>query len=211
MPYNVGIFVFENVATLDFAGPHEVFTTASRIHDHCRPWEPEPFDVFTVGRTLQPVRAREGLDLYPEYDFLDHPNIDLLVIPGGVITEELDTPAVAAWIASCFPGTQITASVCTGAFLLAQAGLLTGKSATTHWEKVEYLQAMFPSILVVKGKRLVDEGKLVTSSGLSAGIDMSLHLVGRLVSYELAQKTARQLEFDWVRDAGIATGQEANA
>lgn len=201
MPYTVGIFVYENVEVLDFAGPYEVFTTASRVQSRLQPAEPAPFRVVTVGRTNAPVRARAGLKVYPDHHFEDHPAIDVLLIPGGVVTAELATPAVAAWISACFPAASITASVCTGAFLLAQAGLLAGKTATTHWEDSADLQAMFPSLTVLSGKRWVDEGKIVTSAGISAGIDMSLHLVERLAGRALAVGTARQLEFDWTENA----------
>ncbi|MEW6267357.1 MAG: DJ-1/PfpI family protein [Thermodesulfobacteriota bacterium] len=197
MNYTVGIFVFDQVEVLDFAGPYEVFTTASRVYSRLHPSEPGPFSVITVGRTNTPIRARAGLKVYPDHDFKSHPIIDLLVIPGGVVTEELATPEVAEWISACFPSTKITASVCTGAFLLAQAGLLTGKSATTHWEDIEDLKVMFPGVVVLTGRRWVDEGKIVTSAGISAGLDMSLHLVERLAGRELAVKTAHQMEFDW--------------
>lgn len=197
MPFTVGIFVFENVEVLDFAGPYEVFTTATRVHSRIHPSESALFDVFTVARTNNPVRARAGLKVYPDHDFESHPLMDVLVVPGGVVTQELATPEVPKWIAACALKTSITASVCTGAFLLAQAGLLHGKSATTHWEDIEDLRSMFPLLTVLPNKRWVDEGAVVTSAGISAGIDMSLHLVERLASRELALATARQLEFDW--------------
>lgn len=197
MTTSVGIFVFDDVEVLDFAGPYEVFTTASRVHRRNAPSGPELFSVFTVGRTGEAVRARAGLEIHPDHDFGDHPPIDLLIVPGGVVTQELAVPAVAAWIAATAPDTRLTASVCTGAFLLAQAGLLEGKAATTHWEDVDDLRAMFPQLEVRTGVRWVDEGAIVTSAGISAGIDMCLHLVERVAGRELALRTARQLDFDW--------------
>ena len=201
MPHTVGIFVFENVEVLDFAGPYEVFTTAARVHGRSHSVQPPLFNVFTVGRTGAPVRARAGLNVHPDYRFQDHPPIDVLIVPGGVVTTELATPEVTEWIVARFPDTTITASVCTGAFLLAQAGLLAGKSATTHWEDIDDLKSMFPGLAVRGGLRWVDEGRIVTSAGISAGIDMSLHLVERLASRELAERTARQMEFDWTENA----------
>lgn len=201
MSCSVGIFVFENVEVLDFAGPYEVFTTASRVHGRLHPSEMPPFDVFTLGRTNDPVRARAGLSVYPDHRFESHPGIDVLIVPGGIVSQELATPEVSEWIAACSLTTKITASICTGAFLLAQAGLLSGKSATTHWEDIEDLRTMFPSLTVLTNKRWVDEGAIVTSAGISSGIDMSLHLVERLVSRELAVATARQLEFDWTENS----------
>ncbi len=196
---NVGIFIFENVEVLDFAGPYEVFTTASRVNQ-CNS-QPELFTVFTIARTGATVQARAGLKVYTDYHFGNHPPIDLLIIPGGVVTQELDEPEVIQWIQSIAAKTQLTASVCTGAFLLAQAGLLEGKSATTHWEDLDDLRTMFGSIEVVEGKRWVDEGVVITSAGISAGIDMSLHLVDRLAGRDLALKTARQMEFDWTENS----------
>jgi transcriptional regulator GlxA family with amidase domain len=116
------------------------------------------------------------------------------------VSVELKRPEVVEWIQRTAPTTRITASVCTGACLLAKAGLLDGKSATTHWSDVDDLRAMCPSLTVLERRRWVDEGAIVTSAGISAGIDMSLHLVERLAGRELALGTARQMEFDWHED-----------
>ncbi len=198
---SVAILVFPEVEVLDFAGPYEVFTTASRAHLLDLPGSAAPFSVFTVAREAGPVRARAGLVVIPDHDFTNHPPVDLLIIPGGVVTAELQTPAVAEWIKRISPATVITASVCTGAFLLAQAGLLDGKQATTHWEDIADLRAMFPSVTVLEDRRWVDEGSVITSAGISAGIDMSLHMVERLAGRDLAHKTARRMDFDWHQDA----------
>jgi len=200
MTCKIGLFVFDEIEVLDFAGPYEVFTTASRVFKRNNPSSPEPFAVFTVGKTSARVRARAGLNVYPDYNFENHPDIDLLLIPGGVVTTELETPDVIRWIAKIAERSSLTASICTGAFLLAKAGLLDGKSATTHWEDIDDLRAMFPSVQVHERRRWIDEGSVVTSAGISAGIDMSLHLVERFSSKELAERTARQLEFDWTQD-----------
>ena len=197
MTISVAIFVFPDVEVLDFAGPYEVFTTASRVFKRKNTSEPDPFSVFTVAREIGTIRARAGLVVTPDYTFTNHLPIDLLIIPGGIIAAELETPAVRQWIKRTAAITTLTASVCTGSFLLAQAGLLEGKSATTHWEDVGDLKAMFPSLTVIEHRRWVDEGAIVTSAGISAGIDMSLHLVARLCSRELALNTARQMDFDW--------------
>ena len=201
MTYSVGIFVFDNVEVLDFAGPYEVFTTASRVYGKQNLLSSvTPFEVFTIGKTKESVRARAGLKIDPDFDFNSHPKIDVLLIPGGVITEALKDASVINWIASISKQTKLTASICTGAFLLAKAGLLEGKSATTHWEDIEDLRVMFPHLEVKEQMRWVDEGKIVTSAGISAGIDMSLHLVERLINRDLALSTARQMEFDWTEN-----------
>lgn len=197
MSISVGIFVFTGVEVLDFAGPYEVFTTAARVFKRSNPTSPEPFKVFTVARAGDAVRARAGLAVLPDYTILDHPEINLLVIPGGVVSAELEIPEVSRWIAKVSRNTKVTASVCTGAFLLAQSGLLDGKSATTHWEDIADMRSMFHSLNILEGRRWVDEGSVVTSAGISAGIDMCLHLVGRCVNRDLALRTARQMDFNW--------------
>lgn len=201
MAHNVGIFVFDDVEVLDFAGPYEVFTTAARMHARIDAKAPPLFNVFTIGRTASPLRARAGLSVFPDHDFAHHPPVDLLIIPGGVVTAELARPEVSQWITNASAETKLTASVCTGAFLLAKAGLLEGKQATTHWEDIDDLKSMFPSIKVQTNVRWVNEGKIITSAGISAGIDMSLHLVERMAGRTLAERTARQLDFDWTENS----------
>jgi len=202
MTISVGIYVYPDVEVLDFAGPYEVFTTASRVFKRANPSQPEPFTVLTVAHEPGSVKARAGLVVYPDYTFTDHPEFELLLVPGGVVTEELKTPAVAEWIARTSAKARVTASVCTGSFLLAQAELLDGRTVTTHWEDIADMRAMFPAVTTVEHRRWVDEGAIVTSAGISAGIDMSLHLVERLAGRELALQTARQMDFDWHEDEG---------
>lgn len=197
MTTSIAIYLFPDVEVLDFAGPYEVFTTASRVFKRRNPDESEPYRVFTVASTASLVRARAGLEVRPDFTIADHPPIDVLVVPGGVVTQELDCPEIIEWIARRSREARLTASVCTGAFLLAKAGVLEGRSATTHWEDIADLRAMFPRLRVLEGRHWVDEDKVVTSGGISAGIDMSLHLVERLGGRELALATARQMEVDW--------------
>ncbi len=199
MTINVGIYLFNQVEVLDFTGPFEVFSTASRVKLDLYQDADEPFRVFTISETGQNIHARGGLEVKPNYRFANHPNINLLIIPGGVVTEEMDKEDVIKWIINKSASTEIVASVCTGAFLLAKAGLLSGKSATTHWEDITDLKSMFPDLNVIDNKRWIDEGRIVTSAGISAGIDMSLHLVSRFEGDDLAVKTAKQIEFDWTK------------
>lgn len=201
MTIQVGIYVFDEVEVLDFAGPYEVFTTAARVHARSHPGDAPLFRVFTVGARKATVRARAGLKIDPDFDFDDHPPIDCLIIPGGVVTAESDKAPVMRWIDSRAEAARITASVCTGVFLLARTGRLNGRNVTTHWEDAQDLHAMYPQLHVKTGVRWVDEGSLVTSAGISAGIDMSLHLVERLEGRALAERTALQLEFDWTENA----------
>jgi transcriptional regulator GlxA family with amidase domain len=197
MTRTIGIFVFDEVEVLDFAGPYEVFTCAARVHARLAPGRLPPFKVLTIGQHAAMLRARAGLSVFPEAAFDDAPAIDVLIVPGGVVAAELDKPDVIAWIAAMAGHCELVASVCTGAMLLAQAGLLNGQDATTHWEDIEQLRQMFPQVRVRAGQRWIDQGKVVTSGGISAGIDMSLHLVERLAGRELALRTARQMEYNW--------------
>lgn len=199
MPRTIGIYIFDEIEVLDLGGPFEVFSTASRMKARLQPTAARPFEVFTVADAIRPIRARGGLMVHPGYDLTNHPAIDVLIVPGGVVTTELKRPAVIEWMARTAAKAELTASVCTGAFLLGKAGLLRGKTITTHWEDIEDFHAMFPDIPVRDDQRWIDEGSIVTSAGISAGLDMSLHLVARLEGEELAVRTARQMDYDWRR------------
>ena len=185
MTRNVGIYLFDEIEVLDLGGPFEVFSTASRMRARLNPGAAKLFEVFTIAETLRPARARGVLMVQPAFDITNHPAIDVFIVPGGVVTAELERPDIIDWIARTAAKGLITASVCTGAFLLAKAGLLRGKTITTHWEDIVDFRAMFPEI--------------VTSAGISAGLDMSLHLVARLEGEELAVRTARQMDYNWQR------------
>ena len=138
----------------------------------------------------------------PHFDFGTHPPITVLVVPGGDVSAELEKPDVMDWITARARAAALTASVCTGAFLIGKAGLLSGKKATTHWEDIAELRRLLPDTLVVAQTRWVDEGAVVTSAGISAGLDMSLHLVARLAGEDLAVRTAQQMEYEWARSGG---------
>lgn len=196
----VGIYLFDEIEVLDFSGPFEVFTTSSRVKSRLEPGSQEPFQVITLAKTLDKITTRGGLKVFPDFDLSSHPAIDVLIIPGGVVKSEIEKPAVIDWIQRINGHTEITASVCTGAFLLARAGLLDGLTATTHWEDQADLKAQFPHVNVLANKRWVETGKLITSGGISAGIEMSLHLVDRLESRTLAVQTAHQMEYFWDPD-----------
>lgn len=192
---NIGIYIYDQAEVLDFSGPFEVFSTASRVSG-----SGEPFNVFLVSESGMPVVARAGYSVNPAFGFHNHPHIEVLIVAGGVHTGELEKPAVLTWIVNTARNARLVASVCTGAFLLAEAGVLTSQNVTTHWEDIADLRQQYPHLHVHENRRWVDEGNIVTSGGISAGIDMCLHLVGRLHSETLAQKTARQMEFDWKKN-----------
>lgn len=199
MTTTVGIYVFDEVEVLDFAAPFEVFSTASRLHMRSHAGAAPLFDVRLIADTPRTVFARGGLPVVCTESIAAHGALDVLVVPGGDVTRELERAEVVAWIGHAAREARLTLSICTGAFLLARAGLLEGRRVTTHWEDVEELRALFPALAVDVGVRYIDAGDVVTSAGISAGIDVSLHLVERLASGELAHRTARQMDYAWVR------------
>lgn len=204
MTLHVGIYVYPEVEVLDFAGPYEVFSTASRVARRLAPASTPPFSASLVAATREPVRARAGFTVVPDHSFGDHPALDVLIVPGGVHEPELERPEVIAWVARQAGTARLVASVCTGAFLLARAGLLAGLEVTTHWEDCAELQRAFPDLRVREGVRWIEHGRIMTSAGISAGLDMSLRIVARFAGQDLAERTARQMDHDWRKreDAG---------
>jgi transcriptional regulator GlxA family with amidase domain len=192
---NIGIYIYDDAEVLDFSGPFEVFTTASRVYK-----ESTPFEVYLIGETGDIVTARAGYKVIPHCGIDNHPPLDVLIVVGGVHTQEMTKPRVLRWMRAQADTAKIVASVCTGAFLLAQAGVLENQRVTTHWEDIADLRKQFPKLKVIEGVRWIDEGDRLTSGGISAGIDMSLHLVSRMHSQILAEKTALQMEFSWTRN-----------
>ena len=201
MTISVGIFLYNEIEVLDFAGPFEVFSTASRVSSRISEDSENLFNVFTVAEDQKSILARGGLKITPTHSISNHPEINLLIIPGGIVTDELEKNHIVSWILNTSNSADITGSVCTGAFLLAKAGLLKSKRATTHWEDIDDLISMLPDIKIKKNVRWVDEGKIVTAAGISAGIDMSLHLVSRMANNKLALLTAKQMEFAWTKNS----------
>jgi transcriptional regulator GlxA family with amidase domain len=194
---NVAVLLFPDVEELDFVGPYEVFAVASRpeISGEGAQYR---LRVFTVAERAEPVRCRGGLRVIPDHSLDDCPRVGLLVVPGGMGTrKEVDNVRLIDWIRMASQGAVLSSSVCTGAFLLAQAGMLEGREATTHWASLERMSEAFPSCHVRGDLRVVDAGPVVTSAGISAGIDMALHLVARLQGKQVARRTARQMEYTW--------------
>jgi len=193
---NIGIYIYDQAEVLDFSGPFEVFSTASRV---CQ--SSNPFDVFLISEVGNEVIARAGYKVISSYGFHNHPEMDVFIVVGGVYTDEIKKPQVIEWIFNQAQKTPVVASICTGAFLLAKAKILNNQKVTTHWEDIADLRTMFPQLDVIENVRWVDEGNLITSGGISAGIDMSLHLVSKLHSPALAEQTAKQMEFSWTKNA----------
>jgi transcriptional regulator GlxA family with amidase domain len=196
-PRNVGILIFPDVEILDFCGPFEVFASATLPAETEGGPETRLFAVFTVAERSELVACRGGLLVQPNHTLADHPPLDLAVVPGGFGTRrEQENPVVLDWIARQRRSGALTTSVCTGAFLLGAAGLLEGRRATTHWTTIDGLRANHPKTDVLADARVVDEGEIITSAGVSAGIDMALHVVRRLHGDEVARRTARDMEYE---------------
>jgi transcriptional regulator GlxA family with amidase domain len=189
----VGILIFPEVEVLDFCGPFEVFASARNADDQER-----AFQVSIVSERDDIVSCRGGLLVKSHLSFGNSPKFDLIVIPGGYGTRtEKDNPAVLDWIRTQNETTEITTSVCTGSLLLAAAGLIDDQPVTTHWAAFDELLGHFPHLQLVNDQRVIDNGHIVTSAGVSAGIDMALAMVERLLGRATAEETARGMEYDW--------------
>jgi transcriptional regulator GlxA family with amidase domain len=196
---NTGIFLFDGVEVLDFAGPYEVFsrTRTTPGPESRRSDDSAPFRVFTAAERAEPVTATGGLRIIPDFDFQSAPLIDMLIVPGGFGTRPLlHNPEVCSWIRSVAGSACRVASVCTGSLLLAQAGLLSGLHATTHWAALDLLAAIDPSVIVERHRRFVKDG-IATSAGVAAGIDMVFSIVEEICGAAVAAETARYIEYEF--------------
>jgi len=198
---NAGIFIFDGVEVLDFAGPFEVFSrTRLRPGTESRRSEDSaPFEVFTIAATREPVRATGGLRVVPHHDFASAPRVDLLVIPGGFGTRPLlEDNATLDWIRRTAASARTVTSVCTGSLLLARAGLLAGRRATTHWGALDLLAGIDPTVTVDREARVVTDG-IVSSAGVAAGIDMAFAVVEQICGRAVADETAHYIEYPRAR------------
>ena len=198
MRRNVAILLFPEVEVLDFTGPFEVFAVTDELAGGTL------FNVGTVTESPGSVRARNGLKIVPDHTLESAPQPQVLVIPGGAGTRPLlRKPAVLEWIRQRHRQAEHTVSVCTGSLLLAKAGLLAHLRATTHCENFAELAALAPDTDIDENCRFVDNGQILTSAGISAGIDVALHLVARLHGVATAERTARYMEYHWRNDGGL--------
>jgi len=190
----VGILLFNEVEVLDFAGPFEAFSLAEYPDT-----KEKVFQVATISERDEILSARNGLKVKADFNYDNHPPLDVVIIPGGYGAEKIEVknPVTLTWIRRVAAKTPLVASVCTGAFLLAKAGVLTDLEVTTHHLDQADLQREYPALKVLTGRKYIDAGKIVTSGGISAGIEMSFHLVTRLAGLEIARNTARRMEYDW--------------
>jgi len=201
-PYtrNVAIVVYENAEPLDWAGPFEVYNDAA----HFGAVRGEPaLNVYVVSKIRAPLNL-QGLTVTPTYSIADAPNPDIVVFPGGPASQVYDDPEFFPWADKASHGAEIAQSVCTGAFVLGKAGLLDGLEVTTFHGAIESLQQSYPKTAVKPGRRFVDNGRVVTTAGISAGIDGSLHVVARLLGRRIADQVANYMEYAWVPEATLA-------
>jgi putative intracellular protease/amidase len=199
---NVAIVLWEGVELLDFAGPGEVFAAAA--HEGADRGHPA-FRVYTVAPSKKPLKSQGFVTIVPEYGVDDAPLPDILVIPGGssqILTED---PNFMRWAKGAIANAKVTLTVCTGAFVPANLGILDGLSATTHYSALGRLRAQASKTTVIDGKRFVDNGAIITSAGVSAGIDGALHTVARLLGRRVADNTARYMEYHWTPEAYLSS------
>jgi transcriptional regulator GlxA family with amidase domain len=195
--WTVGILIFDGVEVLDFAGPFEVFSRTRLVPgvESRRSEESAPFQVFTVAKSHAPVSTTGGLRVIPHYAVVDAPGIDLLVVPGGFGTRALlDDAETLEWIRRAAEAARKVTSVCTGSLLLAKAGLLAGRRATTHWGALDLLASLDPGTTVERELRVVDDG-VISSAGVASGIDMAFYVVEQLFGRDVADETARYIEY----------------
>jgi transcriptional regulator GlxA family with amidase domain len=197
LPLTVGILVFDQVEVLDVAGPFEVFTV-TRLNKELRQEESSPFRVLLVSENMDQVSAVGGLRFTPDVTQDNCPELDLLIVPGGWGTRtQVKNANLLKWIANKSPRTRLTGSVCTGSSLLGEAGLLDGREATTHWRTFDFLRQAAPKAYIREDLRVTMDGSIFTSAGISAGIDMALHIVSYLFGTKTGEATALQMEYPY--------------
>ena len=192
----IAVALFPGAEELDWAGPWQVLASWSQI------WPDDGVSIVTVADALAPITCAKGLRVIPATTWFDDPRPDVLVYPGGRgVDEQMNDERVLARLRALSSAGCLVTSVCTGSLVLAAAGLLHQRPATTHWRHLDRLAAIDPSIDVRPDARFVDDGRIVTSAGVSAGIDMALHLIGRLHTAERAAQVRRRMQYDPHRPA----------
>lgn len=199
MKRNVAILIFPEVEILDFTGPFEVFAVTNELNGF------DTFHTYTVAENPGSIRARNGLKVVPDFTLESAPQPQILIVPGGVGTRPLlKKPAILEWLRQRARRAEHVISVCTGSLVLAQAGLLANLAATTHYENFAELAALAPNTDIDEKSRFTDNGQVLTSAGIAAGIDVSLHVVAKLLGPEAAERSARYMEYHWRNDSGVA-------
>lgn len=193
----VGILIYEEVEVLDFCGPFEVFSV-TRANEDKRRDEPSPFQPLLVAENMQPVTATGGMQVLPHHSMADCPRLDILLVPGGWgFRHHMMNSVLLGWLRDRATQAETLTAVCTGAMLLSSAGLLDGVQATTHWRFLDSMRDSFPAVKVKYDKHFVKDGRVFTSAGISAGIDMSLKVVEHYLGEPIARATARHMEYPY--------------
>jgi putative intracellular protease/amidase len=200
---NVAVLLFPGVQIIDYTGPWEVL-------GHAQVEGRRAFRIYSVAETTSPIETAMGMTVIPGFDLARAPKPDVLVIPGGNVDSQIDNPAVIRWIQESARSAEVVLSVCNGAFFLAQAGLLDGLEATTFAGMIDDLRKAAPKARIVRDKRFVDNGKIITAAGLSSGIDGALHVIEKLLGKGAAQVAAVGMEYDWRPDSGWARASLAD-
>jgi transcriptional regulator GlxA family with amidase domain len=197
LPLTAGILIFDQVEVLDVAGPFEVLAV-TRLNEERRQEELSPFRVLLVSENMDQVSAIGGLHFTPDVTKDNCPELDLLIVPGGWGTRtQIKNTNLLKWIANKSPRTRLTVSVCTGSSLLGKAGLLDGREATTHWHNFDFLRQAAPNAYIREDLRFTMDNSIFTSAGISAGIDMALHIVSYFFGTKIGEATARQMEYPY--------------
>lgn len=192
--------IYDRVQVLDFAGPFDVFST-TRLKDKPALTDPSPFDVLLISEYARPVTAMGGMKVTPHHTFHDCPALDILVVSGGLgEREEHGNHLLLHFIRARAKEVKTLASVCTGAIILGKAGLLDNRKATTHWMSIGRMREMLPQVEVIEDVRYVEDGNVITSAGISSGIDMSLRIVAIYHGEDTARATAHELEYSYPQD-----------
>ncbi len=194
----IAVLLWHNAELLDFAGPIEVFTAADTL---ATKQGLQGFEIFTVSADGKPLVSQNMLTIVPQYSIQNCPSHDILIIPGGNSQFAREQQALLDFIIQQRNRNTLLFSVCTGALLLAKAGVLKGLKATTYYLQFDELQSLSPETTVLRDKRVVDNGSIITAAGVSAGIDASLYLVSKLTNPEIAKATAQYMEYNWYADS----------
>lgn len=204
-PLNLAIFLFDRVQIIDYTGPFEVFGQAYDTET-----KQSLFNVYTVAEKPDAITTNMGMTVVPKYSFANAPRPDIILLPGGDVREPLKRDAVVKWVQDRASEAEFVMSVCNGAFYLARAGLLDGKNATTYYGLIDQLKKEAPRANIVSDKRFTDNGKIITTAGLSSGIDGALHLIERIAGHAEAQRVALNMEYNWQPDSGYARASFAD-
>jgi putative intracellular protease/amidase len=193
-PRNLAILIFDGVQIIDYTGPYETF-------GHTYSNDGEAFNIYTVSEKTNAITTSMGMSVNPKFSFENAPKPDVLLVPGGDVRAQVNSPTVIKWVQNASQNAEIVMSVCNGAFIIAKAGLLDGLEATTTAGLIPMLRQEAPKVKVVDDRRFVDNGHIITTAGLSSGIDGALHVIERLYGKGTAQMAALGMEYNWDPDS----------